>query len=381
MNQPPILIRPVTNRREMHAFLTFPWQIYRHDPLWVPPILADREKQVNPDKGVFFQRGSAEFFTAWQAGCMVGTICAAIDFKANEALNKKECVFGFFEVIDNKSVAHRMLDYVRDWAAARGLTSLYGPFNLDYEDGYGILVEGRDRPAAILCSHTPVYYQGFIENYGFAPARGANLAFGRDLRQDLEKLEKLDLFAEKVARKHKFSVRSADLSRWREEVDLVYELINPCLQHLPGHTPWQREALQELMAPFVRLADADLILFAEQEGRVIGFFPALPDFNEVLIHANGLRYPWDALVAWLYSRRPIRSASIKSVLVLPEFWGSGAAILLFAEMARRLREKGYEWVDLSLTSADNPRTPQLAERVGAHVYKRYQVYRLNIKQA
>jgi len=37
--------------------------------------------------------------------------------------------------------------------------------------------------------------------------------------------------------------------------------------------------------------------------------------------------------------------------------------------------KGGEWLDLSLTSADNPNTPVLAERMGAQVYKRYRVYR------
>ena len=31
--------------------------------------------------------------------------------------------------------------------------------------------------------------------------------------------------------------------------------------------------------------------------------------------------------------------------------------------------------DLSLTSADNPRTPQLAKHFGAVLYKRYRVYR------
>jgi len=376
MNQPTTFIRPVTSRREMHAFLTFPWQIYRHDPLWVPPILAERKKLVNPKKGVFFQRGCAEFFTAWQDGRMVGTICAAIDFKANESLEKKDCVFGFFEVINDESVAHRMLDHVRDWAAARGLNSLYGPFNLDYEDGYGILVEGRERPPAILCGHTPPYYQGFIERYGFKPARGTNLAFACDLRQNPDRLGEVFHLAERVAQKKKFSVRPANLRCWREEVERVFELINPCLQHLPGHIPWQREALQDLLAPFVKLADPDMVLFIEHEGRTIGFLPALPNFNEVLIHANGLRYPWDALKAWWYSHQPIRSASIKSVLVLPEYWGSGAAILLFAKMVKQLLDKGYEWVDFSLTSDDNPRTPQLAERLGAYVYKRYQVYRL-----
>ena len=161
-------------------------------------------------------------------------------------------------------------------------------------------------------------------------------------------------------------------------MDIVYELINPCLQHLPGHEPWQPEALQKLMAPFVELADPDLILFAEYEGKPIGFFPAIPNFNEVLIHLNGLRYPWDYLRAAYYSRKKPKSASIKSVLVLPEYWGSGVAILLFAEMVKRLMASGYEWVDLSITSDDNPRTPILAERMGAEVYKRYQVYRLRI---
>ena len=62
--------------------------------------------------------------------------------------------------------------------------------------------------------------------------------------------------------------------------------------------------------------------------------------------------------------------------MLPEFWGSGAAILMMSEMVKVLLAKGYDWVDLSLTSADNPKTPVLAERIGAKIYKRYRVYRL-----
>jgi len=373
-----IRIRQVQSRRAMHHFLTFPWQIYRHDPLWVPPILADRRKAVNPRTGVFFQRGEAQFFGAFRGSRLVGTICTAIDHKANQDVKKRECVFGFFEVIEDESVAHALLQHACDWAISHHLNSLYGPFNLDYEDGYGILVDGRERPPAIMCGHTPGYYQGFLENFGFKPARGANLAYGRDLTQDLDTLQEVISFAQRANRRGRFNIRSADLTRWTEEVARVHHLINICLAHLPGHTPWQLEALRELMAPFVKIADPDLVLFAEHEGRTIGFFPAIPDLNQVLIHANGLRYPWDALRTWWYARQPIHSASIKSVLLLPEYWGSGVAILMFAEMARRLLDKGYTWVDLSLTSDDNPRTPQLAERVGAQVYKRYQVYRLNI---
>jgi GNAT superfamily N-acetyltransferase len=371
-----IEVRKVKNKRELNTFLTFPWKIYKNDPLWVPPILADRYKVVDPEKGVFFQRGTAEFFIAWRDGKPVGTICAAIDFKANDFVNLKDCVFGFFEFINDRQVANALLDHVKGWAKDHDLTSLHGPFNLDYEDGYGILLEGRDRPPAILCGHTPDYYVGILDDYGFKPARGSNLAFARDLHKNLHSLEEIKRFSKRVKERRGFVIRSADLTHWKEEVNRVFELINPCLQHLPGFAPWQPEALQELMAPFVQLADPELILFAELQGKTIGFFPAIPNFNEVLIHVDGLRNPWDYLKALWYSKKPVKSASIKSVLVLPEYWGSGVAILMFSEMADRLAAKGYDWVDMSLTSDDNPRTPQLAERAGAYVYKRYQVYRL-----
>ena len=228
----------------------------------------------------------------------------------------------------------------------------------------------------LLCGHTTDYYLGFIEAYGFEPGRGDNLAFARDLHGDMRGLEEIHAFAERVRQRKHYTVRHADFSRWKAEVDLVFDLINPSLEHLYGHVPWQREALHELMAPFVQIANPELILFAEDNGKPVGFFPALPNFNEALIHANGLRYPWNYLQAWWYGRRQPKSAAIKSVLVLPEYWGSGVAILMFSEMAKRLLACGYDWVDLSLTSADNPKTPVLAERMGASIYKRYRVFRL-----
>ena len=58
---------------------------------------------------------------------------------------------------------------------------------------------------------------------------------------------------------------------------------------------------------------------------------------------------------------------------------SGAAALLFDELAQRALRKRYSWIDLSLTSEGNPQTPVLAERAGAVRYKRYQVYRREVR--
>jgi hypothetical protein len=48
---------------------------------------------------------------------------------------------------------------------------------------------------------------------------------------------------------------------------------------------------------------------------------------------------------------------------LPEYWDTGAAILLFAEMAQRAIAKGYQWADLSLTGEDNPDTWDIAHHI------------------
>ena len=368
-----IHVRPVRTARDRHTFLTFPWRIYRDDPLWVPPLLPQRTAALDPERSAFLRRGVAELFVAWRGGEPVGTICAAEDPPTNEQRQRRECVFGFFEVIDDWNVAEALVQKAIEWAQARHLDALFGPFNLDYEDSYGLLVEGRDRPPVILCGHTPPYYQRLLEELGFEPARGDNLAF--EIHPHSPGFQRLTRVADRIRRRKPITIRSADLSRWDEEVDRVYHLLQVSLTHLPDHIGWQRGSVESLLKPFRKIVDPELVLFAEMGGQTVGWLPGIPNLNEAFIHANGLRRPWDYVTLWHHMRRQPRCLAIKSVLVPPQYWGTGVAALLFDEMARRAIPKGYQWADLSLTSEDNPNTPILAQNLGARVYKRYRVYR------
>jgi len=182
------------------------------------------------------------------------------------------------------------------------------------------------------------------------------------------------VMARRIRQKGWITIRTPDLSKWMDEVGVVQDLMNRSMAHLPDFRPWEREAVAGLLKPFRKIADPELILFAEIDRKTVGWFPGMANMNEVLIHLNGLRRPWDMLRALRWMRLKPRCLSLKSVLILPEYWGSGAALLLIDEMAMRARSKGYSWVDLSLTSDDNPYTPELAERMGARIYKRYRVY-------
>lgn len=368
-------IRPVRTPRERRTFLTFPWHIYKDDPLWVPPLLGQRAATLDPERGAFLRRGEAELFVAWHDGQPAGTICAAEDPSTNRRRQTKECVFGFFEVINDLAVAEALVEQAIEWARARDLNALFGPFNLDYEDGYGVLIEGRDRPPVVLCGHSPPYYAQLLDELGFEPARGDNLAY--EIYPQSPAFHRLSRLSDRLRTKKHITVRSADLSHWDEEIDRVHYLLQVSLAHLPDHIGWERDAVDDLLSLFRGFVDPELILFAEIQGEPVGWLPGIPNLNEALIHANGLRRPLDYVTLWRHMRRQPKCLAIKSVLVPPQHWGTGVALLLFDGMAKRAIPKGYHWADLSLTSEDNPNTPILAQRMGARIYKRYRVYRFH----
>jgi len=373
----PLQVRPVASAGERRAFLTFPWRVYRDDPLWVPPLLSERAQRSDPARGEFFQHGEAEFFVAWRGRHPVGTICAGEDRRYNTFAGQRQALFGFFDCLPDYEIAAALFDAAGAWAERRGLDALWGPFHLDYEDAYGILIEGYDRPPAILCGHTPPYYRDFVERYGFEPARGDNIAYAFDLERDwgTEKAEKLRRVAGLVRRRGRVSVRAARFEDWDGEMQRVLTILNAGLAVLPGFIPWGAESLTQLAGELRPVLDPELILIGEVDGQPVGWLPGVPNFNEALQHADGLRHPWDYARLWWHMRRRPACLSIKSIAVVPEYWGRGVDALMLEEIALRAVRKGYRWIDMSLTEDTNPMTNKLASRLGATIYKRYRVYR------
>jgi GNAT superfamily N-acetyltransferase len=359
---------------QRRRFATFPWHIYRGDPLWVPPLLTERMKQLDPQKGTFYSHGEADFFLAYRDGQLSGTIMAAVDHSSNASRGLQDGMFGFFECVHDQGVANALFKAAEDWMRARGLKRMIGPFNQDYDAAYGILITGRDRPPAVSCGHTLPYYEALVVNDHFTPLRPDNLAFALDISQETREFSLLHQLAEKAAERGTAVIREGRFDDWDREADRVHFLLNRALSHLDDFVGWDRRALDDTLAPFKQYADPDLVLFADVGDKTVGFFPGIPNLNEILHHLNGLRYPWDFFNLMRYRRFQPKGLAIKSVLVLPEYWGSGISLMLFSEMLKRAQAKGYTWADLSLTSEDNPKTPALAIRMGAVEYKRYRVY-------
>jgi len=375
-----IEIRPVTTRQERVSFVKFPWRVYKDDPNWVPPLISDQLAYLDPQKNKFFTNADVTLLMAQRKGDVVGTIAAFVDHRLAERLGERVGGFGFFEVIENYDVARRLLDSACEWLRTRSINLVRGPTNFTNNETPGVLIEGANCPPVMLEAHTPLYYKDFLKSYGMEKDhdlyawRAYRSQIGEELKNIPPELAKVAEAARKAAN---LKIRKVRLDKWDEEIDTVVYLFNATLNHLPDFNPLTKTEFRRLVDRIRPFIDPDLALFAEIGGKPIGFCVAIPDVNRVLIHLNGRLFPF----GWLKIRRLIRQIDVvtfKLMGLLEEYRRRGIDALLYLEAIRAIYEKGYAWMDGSVTSEYNPAINLLASRLGAQRYKHYRIYKIKL---
>jgi GNAT superfamily N-acetyltransferase len=369
-------VQPVTTERDRRALVRFPWRIYRNDPQWVPPLIHQREHELDPARGSFFGHGEAVPFVARRGGEVVGTVVAWINHRSNACLKEKAAGFGFFEVLEDYPIAEALLTAACGWARGRGMEVIRGPFYFSMDDSPGVLIKGFDQPQVLLTGHTPSYYADLIERFGMEKYRDAYA-----YRGDLAPLEgdmanvprKILRVAEAIRRRAKVTIRKLRMDDWDNEVDIVMGIFNQALGHMRNHVPMDETEFRHFADDLRVILDPDMVLIAEVAGQPVGFSVTLPDINRALKHVNGRLSPLGLLKLWWYKRH-INVASFKILGVLEEYRGRGIDALFYVETARRLFAKGYEWIDLSLVAENNVMMNRLVQRMGGCVYRHYRTY-------
>src|SRR5437588_10829239 len=141
----PVEIRPVESKKELETFLRVPWTLgMKSDPNWVPPLLDDYRRSLNPKKSPFLKHGEVRCFLARRDGQPVGRISAQIDtdFDKQWPYEKGVAFFGFFDSADDPQIARALFANAEEWARGKGRTRLRGPFTLDSKGEAGILIDG-----------------------------------------------------------------------------------------------------------------------------------------------------------------------------------------------------------------------------------------------
>jgi GNAT superfamily N-acetyltransferase len=362
----------VSSKKDEKAFLNFPYQLYAGDKNWIPPLYMDQKTLISTKKNPFYNDADIALFLAQSNGKVAGRIAAIHNKKFNEYHDTNVGFFGFFECIDNQSVANLLFKVAADWLKERKLTGVIGPASPGTMDEVGVLIEGFEYEPSILMPYNKTYYDKLISGAGYQKEMDL-LAFR--VTKDTVALDRIDR-AEAIVKRRlpNLKIREVNLKNFDTEVKIIREIFNKAWANNWGFTPLSKEEFRHLAKDLKTIVDTDIAHVAEIDGNPVGFSIALPDFNQALKHINGKLLPFGIFKLLYYSRKIDR---IRTALmgILPEYQGKGIDALLHREAIRNGLKKGYKSSELGWVLENNVEMVRVAERIGGSVEKVYRMYK------
>jgi len=370
MTRPEIRIEVVRDERDLMTFVRFPWQIYKGDRYWVPPLIKDQLSKFSPAHP-FRSHSETILLMAYKKGQTVGRIAGIIDHHYVEFQQENTGFFGFFESISDDGVAETLLSAVGNWLKKRGMGKMVGPMNPSTNDECGLLVEGFNASPCLMMPYNPSYYPSLLEGFGLKKAMDLYAYF-------LEESPFLDdrLFRIKdrlIKRQPELRVRSLNLRDFDEELKIIKEIYNDAWSKNWGFVPLTEAEINDLAKNLKPLVVPDLVLLAYWGEEPIGFSVSLPDYNEVLKHLNG-KVGLLGAFKFLYYSRKIKTLRAMLLGVKRAFHKRGVEGLLYAETFKRGIQKGYRQAECSWILENNALMQHGIEAMGGKRYKTYRIY-------
>lgn len=368
-------VKSVQTRQDLKEFIQFPWQINKNDPYWVPPLLTEAEKILDPKKNPFWDHAERQLFLAVKEGKVVGRIAGIVDHNYIKFHNEKVGFFGFFEAVDDYQVAELLLSQVKQWLKARGMRSMRGPLNPSQNEECGLLIDGFYSSPSLLMTYNARYYAGLIERFGLRKAMDLYAYYAPVYPQPPELLAHAADFARRKLPEAK--VRPFNLKCLEEEAQRVKRIYNSAWERNWGFVPLTDKELDFLVERLRPLAIPDLALFVEVGGKPVGFILVVPDYNQAIKHCNGRLFPFGWMKLLYYSRK-ITDIRLVIMGVLKEYRMNGLEALLYYTGNQNAYRLGYKGVEFSWILESNVLTRRAAENYGGKIYKTYRIYEMRI---
>lgn len=365
-------VRAVSTPQEADLFLDVPSLVYRNDPNWVPPFRSSVAKQFLPNNP-FLQYGKLQQFIALQNGKAVGRIVAAINNRLIEREQQQVGLFGFFECIEEFAIAQALLNAACQWLRQQGMTLARGPIDLSTHNGCLFLVDGFDTPPMVLMPYNPPYYPQFVEQDGWQKAQDAysyNFPLTTTLPSEFEK-------AHRIACKSGVTFRPVRTQKagFEEDARNIYRLTSEMFANNYSATPRTEEEFLEEARSFQSLIDPDVFPVAEHNGKMVGYWMGLPDYNIALKHING-KLDLIGTLKFLWYRRQIDQGRVVLFCSLPEYRRKMVPLaLIYLGMQGGIKKgKPYKRAELGYVFESNSPSRKLVEASGGTIYKTYRIY-------
>ena len=375
------VVRQVQSRRDLRRFVQLPYDLYHGNPYWVPPLRVDQYEILNPRKHPFYDHGRIQLFLAFdQSGAVVGRIAAIINGMHLKIHDDQTGFFGFFETQEDFEIAEALLDAAASWLRSEGMHVIRGPVNPSLNDPAGLLVDGFDRVPSLMMAYNLPYYEGYLLRWGFIRVM---TLWAYYVHQKHVLIDRLRRGAAIVYRRNSgLSIRTIDLSRFDQEIEIIRDIFNDAWSDNWGFLPFTEREFQHIAKGMKQILDPRICFVIEKEGVPVGFTISLPDINPVLQRLpNGRLFPF-GLAKLLILTKFARVTEIRLPLmgIRKSFQGHALDVIAVLETIEKTSQYGYMAGELSWVLDENHVLKNLLTSINSVVDKEYAILEASLHQ-
>ncbi len=374
-----VMLRQVSNNRDLKDFVNVTRTVYADDPNWVQPLMMERMDALRADKNPYFEHADVAMWIAERNGRLVGRISAQVDQLAQEKWGPDLGHFGFFEATDD-AVAEHLLSTAGMWLKSKGMKRMQGPWSLSSAEEVGTLVDGFDTPPCVMMPHGRPEYDSWLKADGFDKTKDM-FAYSLDLTIPMpDRAMRIVKMAQKNKR---VSMRPIDMKRFDEEVAVVLDIYNEAWSDNWGYVPFTEKEVEHGAKSLKPVVKPYRTYICEYDGEPVAFMLTIPDVNHKISDLNGNLFPFGIFkLAYRMLNGKENRCRVPLMGVRKKFQrgplGAAMSMWMIDVSRQHVEKRGAYWGELGWILEDNDGMRSILEEIGCKVYKTYRVYEKKI---
>ncbi len=368
----------VRDKKGVKDFTKIPFFIYKNDPNWVPHITQEIEEVFDRKRNPYFKHGDCIRWVLYDdKNNPIGRVAAFINDKTAHTFEQPTGGMGFFECIDNKEAALVLFEACKNWLTGKGMKAMDGPINFGEKDRYwGLLSDGRERPAIYTMNHHPDYYHALFKDYGFAN-NYEQIVYYRKVQDPPH--PRLVGLADRVMRDTNYRFETLKKNQGEKYAEDFRNIYNKAWKaERTDFEELTKERAREIMRKLKPVLDEDICWFAYHKDIPVGVFIAIPELNEIFKYVHGnLNLVGKLKFLWYKKTKGCHTMMGIVFGIIPEFQGKGIEAAIFNELGKVIQpKKVYENILINWIGSFNEKMIHLLVALLQVVpYKKFITYR------
>ena len=366
-------IREVASRKDLKTFIYLPERIHAGHTNWVHSIYMDDWKYFDPKKNKAFGYSDTVLLLAWKDGRPAGRAMGVINHRYNEHRNEKTARFGYLDTCEDKDVFRAILGFIENWARAKGMTKIVGPYGFSDQDPEGFLIEGFEHRATIATYYNFEWMPRWLEEEGYTKD---NDWFVYKLTVPKEVPEFYKRIYERAMKRGTYEIvefkTRKEIKPW---IRPVLGLMNETYMsgNIYGFAPLEEQEMDDLAKRYLPIVDPRFVKVVAKDGEVLAFIIAMPDMTEGIRKARGRLLPF-GFIHVLRAAKKTKQLDLLLGAVKEQYRGQGLDVLMGVSVLQSASEAGMDMIDTHHEMEANVKVRAEMERMGGKIYKKYRAF-------